>query len=138
MSGSCVTMMTVMPLAVELGQQVHDLAAGRGVEVAGRLVGEQHGGSVTMARAMATRCCWPPESSAGVWCSRPARPTCSSAATPAPALAAGRPAIDQRQLDVLDRRGARQQVEALEDEAEVMPAEQRALVAVEPAAASAT
>jgi hypothetical protein len=36
------------------------------VEVAGRLVGEQHSGRVTMARAMATRCCWPPESSAGV------------------------------------------------------------------------
>ena len=34
------------------------------VEIAGRLVGEDHRGSVTSARAMATRCCWPPESSA--------------------------------------------------------------------------
>ena len=36
-------------------------------------------GSVTMARAIATRCCCPPESSAGVWCSQPFRPTASSA-----------------------------------------------------------
>ena len=38
-------------------------------------------------------------------------------------------AVEQRQLDVLLRRGARQQVEALEDEAEVAPAQARALVA---------
>jgi hypothetical protein len=40
-------------------------------------------------------------------------------------------AVEQRQLDVLLRRGARQQVEALEDEAEVAAAQQGALVAVE-------
>src|SRR5581483_10076093 len=32
-------------------------------------------GPVTMARAMATRCCWPPDSSLGMWSSRPPRPT---------------------------------------------------------------
>jgi hypothetical protein len=38
----------------------------RSVEVAGRLVGEQTTrGSVAIARAMATRCCWPPDSSLG-------------------------------------------------------------------------
>ena len=37
-------------------------------------------GSLTSARAMATRCCWPPESCAGWWCSRPARPTSASRA----------------------------------------------------------
>ena len=31
-------------------------------------------GSLTMARAMATRCCWPPESWFGWWCMRVAEP----------------------------------------------------------------
>ena len=34
----------------------------------------------TSARAIATRCCWPPESWLGMWSSRPARPTATSAA----------------------------------------------------------
>ena len=34
-------------------------------------------GRETSARAIATRCCWPPESSAGRWDSRSARPTLS-------------------------------------------------------------
>ena len=37
-------------------------------------------GSVTSARAIATRCCWPPESSIGRWSARSASPTRSSAA----------------------------------------------------------
>src|SRR5438132_4853929 len=37
-------------------------------------------GSPTSARAMATRCCWPPESSGGRWRARSPRPTCSRAA----------------------------------------------------------
>src|SRR5581483_741117 len=36
-------------------------------------------GSVTMARATATRCCWPPDSSEGWWSARLPRPTLSSA-----------------------------------------------------------
>jgi hypothetical protein len=39
--------------------------------------------------------------------------------------------VQQRQLDVFLRRGARQQVEALEHEAEVAPPQPRALVARE-------
>jgi hypothetical protein len=43
MSGSWVTIITVMPaVAVERNQQLHDLVAALAVEVAGRLVGEQH------------------------------------------------------------------------------------------------
>ena len=38
-------------------------------------------GSVTSARATATRCCWPPESSPGRWSTRSARPTRSSASS---------------------------------------------------------
>ncbi len=85
-----------------------------------------------MARAMATRCCWPPESSAGVWCSQPSSPTRASAGLGG-GMAGGRlfAAIEQRQFDILQRRGARQQVEALKDEAQVVAAQQGALVAVE-------
>ena len=36
-------------------------------------------GSVTMARAIATRCSWPPESWRGKWFCRSAMPTISSA-----------------------------------------------------------
>jgi beta-lactamase superfamily II metal-dependent hydrolase len=36
-------------------------------------------GSLTSARAMAARCCWPPESSVGRWNARSARPTLPSA-----------------------------------------------------------
>ena len=39
-------------------------------------------GSSAIERAMATRCCWPPESWPGVWAARSARPTRSSAARP--------------------------------------------------------
>ena len=46
-----------------------------GVEVAGRLVGEDDGRlREQSARAIATRCCWPPDSSAGLWWRRSARP----------------------------------------------------------------
>ena len=36
-------------------------------------------GSATIARAIATRCIWPPESSAGVCVSQPVSPTAASA-----------------------------------------------------------
>ena len=38
-------------------------------------------GSVTIARAMATRCCWPADSSLGKWPIRSASPTVLSAAS---------------------------------------------------------
>ena len=79
---------------------------------------------------MATRCCWPPDSSAGVWCSQPPRPTdCSAFGRGRVAHGGALAAVQQRQLDVLLRRGARQQVEALEHEAQVAAAQPRALVA---------
>ena len=57
-------------VGVEPAEEVEDLAAGRGVELAGRLVGEEHAGRLASARAIATRCISPPES----WVARcPAR-----------------------------------------------------------------
>ena len=55
-------------------------------------------GSVTSARAIATRCCSPPESWLGRWCSRCASPTRSSISAARRRRSARRtPAVDQRQ-----------------------------------------
>ena len=91
-------------------------------------------GSLTSARAMATRCCWPPESWFGVWWRAIAEPDrvqqLERLLVPlgAPQAAA---VVEQRQLDVLERGGARQQVEALEHEADLAVAELGAPVAVD-------
>ena len=66
---------------VELVEDAHDLGARCALS---RLpVGSSarmSAGSVTRARAMATRCCWPPDSSVGSWSSRSPSPSRSSAA----------------------------------------------------------
>ena len=73
---------------------------------------------------MATRCCWPPESCVGVVAGPVGKADLvERVERQPPPLGAGHAAIDQRQFDVFQRRGARQQVEALEDEAEEMAAE---------------
>ena len=67
MSGSCVTMMIVMPCS-RFSRASRSMIS-RLVTVSRLPVGSsasRTSGSVTMARAMATRCCWPPDSSAGV------------------------------------------------------------------------
>ena len=79
------------------------------------------GGSLASARAMATRCCWPPESCDGWWSMRDSRPTFSSSfrARSAPRGRAQPRGVQQRQLHVLQGAGARQQVEVLEHEADL-------------------
>ena len=88
-------------------------------------------GSLTSARAMATRCCWPPESCAGlvVLAARRARPARASPARAAWRSAGRHAGVQQRQLDVLQRRRARQQVELLEHEADPPVADARERVA---------
>ena len=87
-------------------------------------------GCETSARAIATRCCWPPESSDGRCVRRSPRPTLaiSSSTQAVVGLAAGE---REREEDVLLRRQHRQQVEELEDEADVLAAELGQLVVVE-------
>ena len=89
-------------------------------------------GLVTMARAMATRCCWPPESSAGVWVSRPMQADLVQRrhAEFAP-LPGGHAAVDQRQLDIFQSGGAGQEIVALEDKADIEIAQQSAAAPVE-------
>src|SRR5690606_18617367 len=67
MSGSCVTMMNVMACS-RLSRESSSMIS-RLVLVSRFPVGSSARrtfGSLTMARAMATRCCWPPDSSPGV------------------------------------------------------------------------
>ena len=74
-------------------------------------------GRVTSARATATRCCWPPDSSAGRCVRRSPSPTASMSVSSH--SRSGRVAADpQRQDDVLLGGQDRQQVVALEDEAD--------------------
>ena len=47
------------------GDQVQDAALGDDVETGRRLVEDEDLGRAAMAMAMATRCCWPPDSSCG-------------------------------------------------------------------------
>ena len=86
------------------------------------------GGWLISDRAMATRCCWPPDSCDGSWSIRSPRPTRSSSAVAALArLAVGQVprGVGQRHHHVVERAGARQQVEALEDEADLLVADHR-------------
>ena len=88
-------------------------------------------GREASARAAATRCCCPPDSSVGRWVSRSveARGCRRSTATQMLVrLAAG---DADRQHDVLRRGHRRQQVERLEDEADLVAAQQRERLVVE-------
>ena len=77
-------------------------------------------GSDTMARAMATRCSWPPDSSLGLWRARSASPTSvARCAARRRRSRRGQVGQQQRQLHVPLGREHRQQVVELEDEAHV-------------------
>src|ERR1019366_9296376 len=80
-------------------------------------------GELISARAIATRCCWPPESWPGVLRSRSPRPNSLSA--PRARWPGG--GVEQRQRNVLERAGAGQKIEALEHEAQAFAAQPRAL-----------
>ena len=87
-------------------------------------------GLETSARATATRCCWPPESSAGRWVRRSSRPTVRDQLVDP--LLVGLAAGDrERQHQVLLGGQDRQQVEELEDEAELVAAQLGQLAVVE-------
>ena len=85
-------------------------------------------GALASARAIATRCCSPPESWEGRCSARAASPTRSSSSRRAPApLGALEAPRRQRRLDVLDRGQRRDQVELLEDEPERVAPQAREL-----------
>ena len=80
-------------------------------------------GRLASARAIATRCRWPPDSERGLWLMRWPSPSRSSIATPRLAhLRRREPAGKlQRHLDVLVGRQRLEQIVHLEDEADLAP-----------------
>ncbi len=77
---------------------------------------------MTSARAIATRCCSPPESRFGRWSARSAETDLGERlACAARSLLSRNPRVDERQLDVLERGRAGEEVVGLEDEADPLP-----------------
>ena len=137
--GSCVTMTMVLPCSRFSSCSSSRIdVGGFAVEVAGRLVADEQRRIATSARAIATRCCWPPESSPGLCFARSASPTSSSAAAHCACRSLRRQLRQQqRHLDVALGRQHGQQVVELEDEPDVPRAPLRELAratAVEPLA----
>ena len=120
-SSSWVTMTMVMPWSLSFWNTPMMSALVRVSRLPVGSSARSREGWLESARAIATRCCWPPESWFGLWSARSPRPTVSSAfkarsrwLVPGQALAG----VEHRQFDILQGGGAREQVEALEDEAE--------------------
>ena len=92
-------------------------------------------GSLISDRAIATRCCWPPESCDGPVV-EPIAQADQAGHLDRPFLGLGAdlagPLVGQRELDVLEDRVLLDQVVRLEDEAEVAAADLGELVVVEP------
>ena len=126
--GSWVTITTVVCSSrLEPREQRHDLVAhlaSRGCRSARRRAG--CAGCPTIARATATRCCWPPDSCDGKWCTRELEPDLvERRQRQLPPLAGRHAAVQQRQLHVVDDRQIGNQVERLEDESELAIAHAR-------------
>ncbi len=89
-------------------------------------------GSVTSARATATRCCWPPDSSVGSWSDAIAE---SEALERGPrargAFAARHALVEERGRDVVEGARSRQEVVGLEDEADRPASEPSEAVVIE-------
>ena len=128
-AASCVTMMIVLPS--RSFSSLSSAMISRVVRLSRLPVGSSASsrcGLFDSARAIATRCCSPPESSRGRCCCRPPRPIdSSSCAACAVALGARHAGEHHRQRHVLRRAHRRDQVERLEDDADVLPAVQAQL-----------
>jgi hypothetical protein len=88
-------------------------------------------GPVTSARATATRCYCPPESSFGRCLARSERPTISSAASARATRPPGQAEVHQREFHIGQRGRAWDQVERLKDDDDLSFAQQRKLPLVE-------
>ena len=135
MSGSCVTMMMVMPTLVQFLKNSHDLDARAAVEIAGRLVGQHNFRIVDqrardrdalllatgkLARMMIFAALQTDRRQNGVSLFAQLR------------IRQAMFAVKQRQLDVFARRSARQQIKALKNETEFAIANVGQLIAIEP------
>src|SRR5438105_5694714 len=120
-------------LPVQLVEERHDLGSGRGVEISGGLVGEEDARVVDESTRDRDALALPSRELARMVghpigepdrFQRPDRPLFP--------LLAPEPGIDQRQLDLLERARARQEVEGLEHETDLLVADGRELVVRHP------
>ena len=123
--------------AIQLLKQVHHLDAGPGVEVAGRLVGQQDRRLVDQRPRDGDALLLAARQLVGIVIHALAEPDDLQDFL-GPLVALGglhlvlAAVVEQRQLDVVERRRPRQQVEALEDEADLAVAHDRELIAGHP------
>ena len=120
-SCSWVTSTIVLPLLVQAREQGHDLVAGGGVERSGGFVGQQdrglihqrarHGHALALASGELARAC--------AFMRSLEIHLAHGHLGALDALLGGDAGVDQRQLHVVQRRGPRQQIEGLEDEADL-------------------
>ena len=118
-----------LALGVQPPEQLEHLVRRHGVEVAVGSSPTINLGSAASERAIATRCCSPPESSAGRWSSLSPSPTsrgCGAPARSAPLRAAARRSSGRTMRS--RRRERRQQLEEREDDPDVGPPPDRELL----------
>ena len=119
-------------LGVEVVEEGHDLVAGFGVEVSGGLVGEDDGGVVDQGAGDGDALALAAGELIGLVHHAGAEADALEDFLGAgDALGGGGAVVDERQLDVMQRGGAGQQVEGLEDEADFLVADAGELVVVE-------
>jgi len=120
--------------AVQGAQEIHDVARGRGVEVPRGLVGQDQARAAHQCARDRDPLLLPAGELARQTVGGVGETDRAERVLRTLAVLGGRGiAVDERQLDVLARAGARQQVEALEDEADAHVAQHRALIGGEPA-----
>ena len=125
-------------LGVQPRQELHDLVRACGVEIAGRLVGDEQGRpGDDGARDRHALLLAAGELGRRVVLAADKADLGQRFHREVMTLAGGDAAIDQRQFDILHRGGARQEIVALEDEADIEIAQHGAAVAVETASIDA-
>ena len=119
-------------LGVEIVEEGHDLVAGLGVEVSGGLVGEDDGGVVDEGAGDGDALALAAGELVGLVHHAGAEVDALEHGLGAgDALGGGGAVVDEGQLDVVQRGGAGEQVEGLEDEADLLVADAGELVVVE-------
>ena len=117
---SCVAISIVMPSALSsrIASSTSPTSSGSSALVTSSSSSAR--GRVASARAIATRCCWPPESRSGCSSSRPASPKRASSSRARASASARAHAVRAHggERDVLEHAQVREEVEGLEDHAE--------------------
>ena len=131
MSSSWVTTMIVLPLLRQFREQGHDLGAGLGVEVPGRLIGQQDGGPVDQRAGDGNALALAAGELVGFVMNAVSQADLGERLErDLAALVRRHAGVNERQFDVVQRVGARQQVERLKHEPDLAIADFGQLVVV--------